>query len=133
MIGICESRFRSRRSLKRALPGRNSCSGAEVELEPERGADLLERLRRLTVDPEAPHEHVAHPRIEPVECGGELGGAKRVGRLDVWAGGFRVLDHVAVEALAVADGGLEADRILYELEQLLDARRGEARLRRDLV
>ena len=52
-------------------------------------------------------------------------------RSDVSASGpcsLRVLDHVAVEALAVADGRLEADRVLDELEQLLDALGREAGL-----
>jgi hypothetical protein len=43
-----------------------------------------------------------------------------------------VLDQVGVEALAVADGRLEADRILDEVEQLLDALLREAALLRDL-
>ena len=71
--------------------------------------------------------------IEPVERRRELGRAQPVGGLDVRAGGLRVLDQVAVEALAVADGRLEADGVLHELEQLLDALGREARLVGDLV
>ena len=59
--------------------------------------------------------------------------AQPVGRLGVGPCGLRVLDHVAVEALAVADGRLEADGILDELQQLLDALGGEAGLDCDLV
>src|SRR5262249_58314640 len=44
-----------------------------------------------------------------------------------------VLDQVAVETLAVADGRLEADRVFDELEQLRDALRREAALFRDLL
>ena len=54
--------------------------------------------------------------------------AQPVGRLGVGPCGLRVLDHVAVEALAVADGRLEADGVLDELEQLADALRREAGL-----
>ena len=46
---------------------------------------------------------------------------------------LRVLDQVAVERLAVADGRLEADRILDEIEQLLDARLGKAALLGELL
>ena len=49
-------------------------------------------------------------------------------RRDVGTLGLRVLDQVAVERLAVADGRLERDRILDEVDQLLDALLGEARL-----
>src|SRR3954454_5121871 len=45
---------------------------------------------------------------------------------------MRVLDQVAVEALAVTDGRLQADRILDELEQRTDALGREAALLRDL-
>src|SRR4051794_7609786 len=45
---------------------------------------------------------------------------------------MRVLDQVAVEALAVADGGLEADRGLDELEQRANALGWEAALLGDL-
>ena len=44
-----------------------------------------------------------------------------------------VLDQVGVHALAVADGRLEADRILDEVEQLLHALLGEAALLRELL
>ena len=70
--------------------------------------------------------------VEPQERLGELGGAKVVGGDGVGPVGVRVLDQVAVEALAVADGSLEADRILDELEQRLHALDREAALLRDL-
>ena len=70
------------------------------------------------VEAEALGEDVAHARVQAVERVGELGRAEPVGRLGVGPGGLHVLDHVAVEALAVADGRLEADGILDELEQL---------------
>src|SRR5437667_12722113 len=44
-----------------------------------------------------------------------------------------VLDHVAVDAFAVADGRLERKRIRHQLEELLDACRREAGLRSDLL
>ena len=66
-------------------------------------AQLLERHRRLAVEPVAPLDDVAHPRLErgqgrlelarPVALGGD-----RVGR-----GRALVLDQVGVQALAVPD------------------------------
>ena len=76
---------------------------------------------------------MAHAGLQPVECGGELDGAEPLGGLHVRLRRLRVLDHVAVEALAVADGRLEADRVLNELEQLADALGREAGLLRDLL
>ena len=76
----------------------------------EPDADLLERLRRLALEPEAAREHVPHARVEPRERGRELRRAQPLGGLDVGLVRLRVLDQVAVEALAVADGRLEADR-----------------------
>src|SRR4051794_32441384 len=45
---------------------------------------------------------------------------------------MRVLDEVAVEALAVADGRLQTDRVLDELEQSTDALGRKTALLRDL-
>ena len=70
--------------------------------------------------------------VEPQERLGELGGAQVLGRHRVGPVGLRVLDQVAVEALAVADGRLEADRVLDELEQRPDALEREAALLGDL-
>ena len=56
-----------------------------------------------------------------------------LGRDRVRAVGLRVLDQVAVEALAVADGRLEADRVLDELEQRPHALEREAALLGDLA
>src|SRR5437868_11459118 len=72
----------------------------------EVGPDLLERLRGLAVEAEPPREHVAHPRREATQCLGELGGLEHRRSRGIRAGGVRVLDQVAVEALAVADGRL---------------------------
>ena len=55
-----------------------------------------------------------------------------LGRRRVGAVGLRVLDQVAVEALAVADRRLEADRVLDELEQRSHALEREAGLLGDL-
>ena len=63
-------------------------------------------------------EHVPHPRLERRSSASESSAERRtLGRRVVGPVGVRVLDQVAVEALAVADGRLEADRILDELEQ----------------
>ena len=59
--------------------------------------------------------------FEAVERGGQLVDAEPSAVSTSVLGGLRVLDQVAVEALAVADGRLEADGVLDELEQLLDA------------
>src|SRR4051794_5211640 len=84
-------------------------------------ADLFERLRRLPIEAEAAGDDVAHSRREPQERLGELGGAEMLGRHRVGAVGLQVLDQVAVQALAVADGSLQTDRVLDELQQRADA------------
>ena len=55
-------------------------------------------------------------------------GERRVGLL-----GVLVLDHVAVHRVAVADGRLEADGILDEVEELVDALDLEPALGGDLL
>ncbi len=64
---------------------------------------------------------------------GELARAKLLGGRGIGLVGLRVLDQVAVEALAVAHGRLEADRILDQVEQLADPLDGEAALLGDLL
>ena len=94
----------------------------------EAAADLLERPRLLAVEAEAEREHVAHARVQRLECRGKLGRAEVRRRRLVRLLGVGVLDQVAVEALAVAHRRLERDRILDEVEQLLDALLGETAL-----
>src|SRR5215211_7504343 len=89
-------------------------------------ADLLERLRLFAAEAEAERQHALHARVQPGQSPGELAGAEVLrgragGRL-----GVLVLDQVGVEALAVPDGRLEADRILHALEQLVPASKGGA-------
>src|SRR5215211_5730490 len=96
--------------------------------DPELAADLLERLRLFAAEAEAERQHALHARVQPGQSPGELAGTEVLrgragGRL-----GVLVLDQVGVEALAVPDGRLEADRILHELEQLVHALDGEAAL-----
>src|SRR5206468_4005408 len=83
----------------------------------EAGADLFERLRRLAVEPEPACEDEPHAGVEVVERLCQLGLPQPCCRLGVRLVGLRVLDQVAVEALAVADRGLEADGILNEIEE----------------
>src|SRR6187200_1271106 len=87
--------------------------------DPETRPDLLERLRLLAVEPEAEREHLAHARVEAVERANEFAVSHRVGSRQLWPVGLRVLDQVAVERLAVADGRLEAHRLFDELQQIL--------------
>src|SRR5215207_11180975 len=96
--------------------------------DPELAADLLECLGLLAAEAEAQRQDALHARVQPGESAGELAGPEVLrgragGRL-----GLLVLDQVGVEALAVPDGRLEADRVLYELEQLVHALDGEATL-----
>ncbi len=86
----------------------------------------------VPVEAEAQSQHPAHARVEPLERAGELLRAQSLGGRRVRTIGLRVLDQVAVEALAVADRSLEADRVLDEVEELLDALGREAALFRDL-
>src|SRR5688500_13918436 len=99
----------------------------------EARADLLERLRDGTVETEAVREHVTHARIQPLQRVRELLGTQAVGSLHVGLDRLRVFDHVAVQALAVADRRLQAHGVLDELEQLADPLRREAALEGDLV
>src|SRR5262249_59017805 len=91
--------------------------------EAERGAPLFQRLRHLAVQPEAPGQDEPHPWVQDIQCVAELDGAEIVRRRHLWTIELRVLDQVAVDALAVTDRRLEADRILDEVEQLSDALR----------
>ena len=84
------------------------------------------------VSPSSPKRSASTCRIRGlrlIERVGELACAQPVGGRRVGPGRVRVLDQVAVQALAVADGRLEADRVLDELEQLAHALRREARSR----
>ena len=83
----------------------------------EIGADFFEGLGGLAVEAEAAREHMAHARSEPLQSLRELGRAEMLSRGRVGPLGLRVLDQVAVEALAVADRGLEAHGILDELQE----------------
>ena len=76
---------------------------------------------------------MAHARVQALERVRELLPAEVDRRLLVGAVALRVLDQVAVERLAVADGRLEAHGILDEIEQLLDALLGEAALLGELL
>src|SRR5581483_1784008 len=82
----------------------------------ESGTDLFERPRRRAVEAEAKAEDVLHARVEVRERFLHLGRAEPLGRRRMRLVGLRVLDQVAVEALAVADRRLEAHRILDEIE-----------------
>ena len=59
--------------------------------------------------------------------------AEKLGEHRIGLLGVLVLEHVAVHRVAVADGRLEADRILDEVEQLADALELDAALQRDLL
>src|SRR5437867_4076983 len=108
--------------------------GAGLELadalarDPEPRPHFLEGLRIGAREAEAQLEHVAHARVQALQRVGELLVAEVERRLLVGTVALRVLDQVAVERFAVADGRLEADRILDEVEQLLDALFGESAL-----
>src|SRR5581483_936356 len=78
-------------------------------------ADLLERLLPVAAEPEPAGEHVAHPRLQVLERPCELCRAQPLRRRLLGLRDVLVLDQVAVEALAVADGRLERDRVLDEL------------------
>src|SRR5918995_2174188 len=138
------------------VPGSRVLLGLEVELEarrdraelpqgarlqladalacdPELAADLLERLRLLAVEPEAKYQHALHARVQAGERPSELACAVVLRRDAGGRIGILVLDQVGVEALAVADRCLQADRVLDQLEQLVDALDGEAALGGELV
>ena len=140
---VVPARDAGRRGRARQLGGAG-CSALQVQLQPRRDraqlaqrarlelADalprdaeprphLLERLRVLAVEAEAQREHVAHARVEArqrrreLASSGALSPSARSGRRT-----RSILDQVAVARLAVADGRLEADRILDEARELLD-------------
>src|SRR5437879_1058091 len=120
-------RSRSRASgaqvqLEVGCDGAELAEGSRLQLpdplagDPEARADLLERLRAPVLETEAEGEHALHARIQVQQGFGQLGRAKAFrGRL-VRLVGVDVLDQVGVEAFAVADRGLETDRVLHELE-----------------
>ena len=82
---------------------------------------------------EAELEHVAHALGELVERDLELDAAQELGEDELGLLGVDVLEHVAVHRVAVADGRLEADGVLDEVEELVDALDLEAALLGDLV
>ena len=118
---------------------RSSRSARDFELadtlarDAEPGADLFERLRLLAVETEAEREHTAHPRVQLRERSRELLGAEDLRGLLLGLRRVHVLDQVAVEALAVADRNVEADRVVDELEQVLDALLGQSALVYELL
>src|SRR5215210_5988962 len=59
--------------------------------DPETGADLLERLWLLAVQPEAEREHLVHARVQRLERTDELAVAHRVGGRPVGTLAVRVL------------------------------------------
>ena len=60
---------------------------------------------------------MAHARVELLQRRRELRGAEVHGGRDVRLLGLRILDQVAVEALAVAEMLLEADRMPGKVEE----------------
>ena len=71
-------------------------------------------------------------RLELGERVEKLGGARSVGGRHLGLVGARVRNEIGDRAVAVADGRLETDRVLHEIDQLLDAFGREPDLRRDL-
>src|SRR5581483_1833089 len=98
----------------------------------ELAADRLERLRLPAREAEPALEDVLQPRLEPLERGGELGRLQALGGRALRLLHALVLDQVGVQAVAVADGRLQADRVLDQLEKLPHALLGKAALRGDL-
>ena len=92
----------------------------DAELPP----DLLEGLRRLARQSEPAVEDFPQPLLEAGKCFGKLDRAEIVGHSRLGTLGRLVLDQVGVHAVAFSDRGLEADRVLDELEELLDPRFG---------
>src|SRR5690242_13322368 len=84
------------------------------------------------VEAEAEREHAPHARVQLVERSRELPPPRLLGRLVVRRERVDVLDESAVQAFAVADGSVEADRDLDELEQLAHPLLGLLRLVREL-
>ena len=120
LLGLVEVQLQPRRDVAQ-FPQRARLELADpLAGDAETDADLLERLGMVPVEAEAQSENPAHARVESLERAGELLGAQSLGSRGVWAVGLRVLDQVAVEALAVADRSLEADRVLDEIEELLN-------------
>src|SRR5204862_6555143 len=75
----------------------------------ELGAHRFERLGRLAVEAEAKREHAPHARVQLLERPGNLPPTCLLGGLLVRSERMDVLDQIAIEALPVADGRLEAD------------------------
>ena len=102
---------------------------------PRLAADLLERPRLLAVEAEAEREHAPHARVQAASSAcGEL--ASSAGSSPWRSSGVSASVssiRSPYEALAVADRRLEADRVLDEVEQLLDALLGEAALLGELL
>src|SRR5262249_49305192 len=86
---------------------------------PHGSAGLGERARRAAVQAEAESHDAPEPRLERSERLNKVLRACLVGRQLERRGGTDVLEQVAVQALAVADGRLEAERRLDELEKLV--------------
>ena len=67
------------------------------------------------------------------ECLEELGRTSAIGGLELGLVGARVRDQVGDARVSLSDRGVEADRVLHEVEQLLDALGSDADLEGDLV
>ena len=88
----------------------------------------------LPASPKRSSSDVAHARVQAAaERVRELLLPQLIAVLLVGTVALRVFDQVAVERLAVADGRLEADGILDQVEQLVDALLRETRSRRELL
>src|SRR3954453_9747467 len=99
----------------------------------EIGAELLEGLRRIAVEAEAPDDDLLQPRFERLDGRAQLDSPRGHGGGAVRGLALHVLDQVAVEGLAVADGRLERHRVADQLEQLGDALARMARDAADLL
>src|SRR6185437_16976347 len=78
----------------------------------ELGADVLERARAFAVEAEAEHEDALHARRELRDRLRQLAVTMLDRRALVRLRRGLVLDQVGEEALAVADGRVQADRIV---------------------
>src|SRR5262249_32664618 len=101
--------------------------------DPEPRADLLQSLRRFSVEAEAERKYTTHARVEAEQRLGELLAAQLLRRRLIGTLGMDVLDQVGVHALPVPHRRLEADGILDEVEQLLHPLLREAALLRQLL
>src|SRR4051794_6033002 len=99
----------------------------------ELASDFLEGLRHRAGEPETQLEHMTHAVGELVEGELELDAAQELRENEVRLLGVDVLEHVAVDRVAVADRRLEAHGILDEVEELVHAFHLEPALLGDLM